>query len=202
MSSAELHYRPHATVARLISDVLSPPVLAAPGLMLAAWYCHDPRGIGYAALYFVAAVMTPVLYVVWMVRSGQIEDFHLPIRADRTRPFLVSVICGAVAWIVLEQIGAPRDFLVPILALLTQTLVLFAITLWWQVSIHTATTAGVVTFAVIACGPQSSVLFLLVPLVAWARIYLGRHTLAQTVAGSIVGCGCFALLPALRSLGW
>jgi len=28
---------------------------------------------------------------------------------------------------------------------------------------------------------------LLVPLVAWARVKLGAHTIAQTVAGSVVG---------------
>jgi hypothetical protein len=41
-----------------------------------------------------------------------------------------------------------------------------------------------------------------VPLVMWARLYLGRHTLAQTIAGACLGCASFATLFALRGIAW
>ena len=200
MMIEQVTYRPHAAIARVLSDVLSPPVLAVPGLILAAWMCHDSRAIGYALCYLLVAVVAPLLYVVWMFKTGRINDIHLPNRSDRTLPFLINLLGGAAAVALLVQLGAPGDFLAPILALLAQTLLLFAITLLWQVSIHTATVAGVAMLSVMALGEGCALLFLLVPLVAWARIYLGRHTIAQTVVGAAIGVSCFALVPALRML--
>jgi membrane-associated phospholipid phosphatase len=43
---------------------------------------------------------------------------------------------------------------------------------------------------------------LLVPVVMWARLYLKRHTLAQTVAGAALGCGAFATLFMLHGIAW
>jgi membrane-associated phospholipid phosphatase len=36
-------------------------------------------------------------------------------------------------------------------------------------------------------GPAALVIAALIPLVAWARIALGRHTLGQAIAGALVG---------------
>lgn len=198
MSTGHTTYRPLASLARAISDVLSPPVVAVPGLMLAAWMSESSHAIGFALCYLLVAVVTPMLYVVWLLKSGRIDDIHLPNRSDRTGPFVVNLLGGGVAVALLVQLGAPSDFLAPILALLAQTLVLFAITILWQVSIHTATVGGVAMLAVMAFGEAYAISFLLLPLVAWARIYLGRHTLAQTIVGAAIGVSCFAVVPALR----
>ena len=96
----------------------------------------------------------------------------------------------------------PAAFMAPLFALLAEIFLLFAITLVWQVSVHTATTAGLVTFACLAFGPIAACWTLLIPLVAWARIYLRRHTLAQTLAGAFLGSSCFLALFALRGIVW
>ena len=178
--------RPGVALARMISDVFSPPVLAVPALLIGVW-ASEAGTYRFAVLFFLLAVLAPVLYVVWLLKSGRIADFHLPDRRDRLGPFLVFLACGLAALSLLVYLGAPASFVAPIIALLFQTLVLFLITLAWQVSIHTASTAGLVTFAVLAIGVGAAVLFLLVPLVGWARIYLRRHTVAQTTAGALVG---------------
>jgi membrane-associated phospholipid phosphatase len=106
------------------------------------------------------------------------------------------------AWLLILVMGAPLDFVAPVLALLLQTLLLFLITLVWQVSVHTAVTASLVTFICLVVGPGALLLIGLIPLVAWARLYLGRHTVAQTVVGACVGSSCFAILFALRGIAW
>jgi membrane-associated phospholipid phosphatase len=104
--------------------------------------------------------------------------------------------------VLLVVLGAPATFLAPVGTALVQTLVLFAITLVWQISIHTSVTAGLVTFAILALGGGGLILAPLVPLVAWARLHLGRHTVSQTVAGALLGVATFATLFALRGLVW
>ncbi len=191
-----------ANFARAVSDVFSPPVMAVPALAVGAWASHSQGTYWYALLYFSIAVVLPVFYVAWAIHSGRIADFHMSNRHERVAPFVVSLICGLSAWILLVALGAPRDFVAPVLALLLQTLLLFLITLVWQVSVHTAVTASLVTYTCLVVGPPAMLLIGLIPLVAWARLYLGRHTMAQTVVGACVGSSCFAILFALHGIAW
>jgi membrane-associated phospholipid phosphatase len=191
-----------ANFARAISDIFSPPVVAVPALAVGAWASHTQGTYWYALLYFCIAVLLPVGYVVWAIRTGRIADFHMCNRRERVAPFVVSLICGLAAWLLILVMGAPLDFVAPVLALLLQTLLLFLITLVWQVSVHTAVTASLVTFICLVVGPGALLLIGLIPLVAWARLYLGRHTVAQTVVGACVGSSCFAILFALRGIAW
>ena len=189
-------------LARAISDMFSPPVAALPALCLGVWASHDRRTGWFALAYFLIAVGLPTLYVAWEVRMGRITDFHMSKRSERVGPFVVSLGCGMAAWILCWGLGAPKDFVAPVLALLLQTLVLFVITLFWQISVHTAVTASLVTFAFMVVGPLAASFFLLVPLVAWARVYLGRHTVPQTIVGALVGVSCFVVLFALHGTAW
>jgi membrane-associated phospholipid phosphatase len=194
---------PRATlVARSVSDLCSPAALALPCLLLGVWACDVPGTIWYALLYFAIAIPLPLAYVVWLVKSGRVRDFHLPNRRDRVGPFAVSLTAALGAVAALVYFGAPAGFLAPILAVFAQTFMLFLVTLAWQISIHTATTAGLATFAALALGGEAVLLAALVPLVAWARIHLGRHTPAQVTAGALLGCATFIALYALRGLAW
>jgi membrane-associated phospholipid phosphatase len=191
-----------ANFARVISDVSSPPAIAILALAIGGWASHSPGIYRYALAYFCIAVLLPVVYVVWAIRAGRIGDFHLSNRRERVAPFVVSLVCGLSAWIVLIATGAPRGFAAFVLAMLFQTLLLFLITLVWQVSVHTAGAAGLVTFVCLVVGPAAMLLIGVVPLVAWSRLYLGRHTLAQAVVGALVGSSCFTILFALHGIAW
>jgi membrane-associated phospholipid phosphatase len=189
-------------VARVISDVLSPAALAVPGLMLGVWASGDPSTFRYALLYFAFAVPVPMLYVIWLLKTGRVADIHLPNRHERVGPFAVASAAALAGVVALVFIGAPAVFVAPIIAALIQTLLLFAITLAWQISIHTSTSAGLATFAALSIGGGAILFSLLVPIVMWARLYLKRHTLAQTLAGAALGCGSFAGLFLLQGIAW
>jgi hypothetical protein len=189
-------------LARVVSDIFSPAVMALPCLMLCVWNSALPGTIWYALVYFLVAVPLPLAYVAWLVKSGRVSDFHLPQRRDRTGPFVVSLAGALGALALLFYFRAPAAFLAPILAAFMQTFLLFLITLVWQISVHTATTAGLVTFAILALGSEASAVALLVPLVAWARVHLGRHTVLQAIVGALVGAATFITLFALRGTAW
>ena len=189
-------------VARAISDICSPAALALPCLLLAVWVSGTPGTIWYALLYFAVAIPVPLVYVVWLVRTGRVPDFHLPRRSDRTGPFAVSLASALVAVGLLIYFDAPSALLAPIVAVFVQTFLLFAVTLVWQISVHTATTAGLTAFAILSLGSGATALVALVPTVTWARLHLGRHTIAQCVAGAVLGSGTFATLFALRGVAW
>lgn len=74
-----------------------------------------------------------------------------------------------------------------------------AITLVWKISVHVGVVAGIIAVFTLLFGWQALVLAPLVALVAWARVALGDHTPAQTVAGgllgALVGASTFRFLP-------
>ena len=188
--------------ARAISDIFSPAGLAIPCVLMGVLSCSEPGAYRFAILYSLIAIPLPVIYVIWLVKSGRVSDFHLPNRRDRYIPFAVSIGAATSALMLLVYYGAPPEFMAPVLAALVLTAVMFIVTLGWQISIHTSTTSGLVTFAALAFGGPALLLLLLVPLVMWARLYLGRHTVAQTLAGAALGSVVFTTMFALRGIIW
>jgi membrane-associated phospholipid phosphatase len=189
-------------VARLVSDASSPAVLSVPCLGLGVLVSDVPGTWRFAVLYFACAIPAPLVYLVWLLKTGRVTDFHLPKRSDRTGPFVAALGSALVALGSLFYFGAPAAFVAPVLTAFAQTLALFLITLAWQISVHTATTAAFATFAILGLGGASVLAAPLVPLVIWARLYLRRHTLAQCMAGAVLGCAAFATLFALRGVVW
>ena len=194
--------RPWTMAARVISDLFSPAAVAIPCILLCVLASDVPGTYWYGLLYFAIAIPLPVAYVVWLVQSGRVADFHLPDRRDRAVPFAITIICALSALAVLMWLRAPSAIMAPIIAALGQTALLFLITLVWQISIHASTTTALVTFAVLALGTEATVLAVLIPVVGWARIHLGRHNMTQILAGALVGLLCFGSLFVLRGIVW
>jgi len=189
-------------VARIISDLFSPAVTGIPFLVLAVMGSALSGTYRFAVLYFLVAVPPPVIFVIWLVKTGRVIDFHLPARQERIGPFVVCLCSAACAILLICYLGAPREFVVAILAAFIQTFALFLVTLRWQISIHTATVAGLATFAILTLGNDALISLLLIPAVAWARIYLGRHTFVQTIAGALLGLLTFMAMFGLHGRMW
>jgi len=182
--------------ARVISDLLSPPIVWAVMVFPIAFHYATSRSqaLLWALTYGILVCLLPIVYIAWMVHQGRITDVHMKERAERIRPFAVSILCSLLAWQILHLMGAPP--ILPLVAgvTLVQMAVMTLITLVWQISMHTMS----ITVAVIATGyvfgPASALAVSpLVPLVGAARLKLNRHTPAQVIGGTIIG----ALIPLL-----
>jgi membrane-associated phospholipid phosphatase len=78
--------------------------------------------------------------------------------------------------------------------------VLAAITTVWKISIHCAVASGSVTILALTYGPLVLGGYLLVGLLGWARVAVKDHSVAQVVAGSVLGAAAAAVAYAL--LAW
>jgi membrane-associated phospholipid phosphatase len=65
--------------------------------------------------------------------------------------------------------------------------VCLVITRWWKVSVHATVAGGAVAMVTFLYGPWLLTLALLVALVCWARVVVEDHTVAQVVAGAVLG---------------
>ncbi|MBA7667647.1 hypothetical protein ES703_75744 [subsurface metagenome] len=69
---------------------------------------------------------------------------------------------------------------------LAAIIVFMSINLLWKISIHTAFAAGSVTVLTLLYGSVGALTVMLVPPIAWARIELEHHSLAQAVTGALL----------------
>ncbi|NJN96605.1 MAG: hypothetical protein HC875_22085 [Anaerolineales bacterium] len=174
-------------LARWISNLGSPPLLATVGIALSVSTIGTVSAWLWAVFYIVLAVSLPAAYVLWLVKRGEVTDFDLRLREQRLRPFLATLASTLIAWLVLYWGHAP--YLLTILAGAgwVQIALLLGITLHWKISAHCATAAGFIVFTLALLGSAAAPLILVLPLIAWARIRLHRHDLPQTIAGSLMG---------------
>ncbi|MFN8452188.1 MAG: hypothetical protein U0521_27230 [Anaerolineae bacterium] len=182
--------------ARLISDILSPPVIWGALAFPIAFRAADTReqALAWALTYTIMVCLLPAVYIGYMVWRGHITDVHMEVRKERIRPFIVSLVGTTIAWWMLRLMGAPP--LLPNFALVSLILLgaMLLVTLVWQISMHSMsiTCAVVATGALYGLGP-ALLLSPLIPVVGAARLKLRRHTLAEVVAGVVLG-GCLTVL--------
>lgn len=187
-------------VASLISNVGSPPVVTSVTVMLMAFKIAGSVAWIWGTIYVSLAILIPFLYVIWSVTRGEITDIHIRSREQRRRPLLVALICAGVGWLVLALGAAPTAMTVVAAAIWLQTVVVFFITLRWKISVHTAAAASGATLAWTFLGTVLPFL-LVVPLIAWSRVRLRRHTLPQTLAGVLLGSTVFFVATTLAPIG-
>jgi membrane-associated phospholipid phosphatase len=72
-------------------------------------------------------------------------------------------------------------------AFVLQAALFLLITLRWKISLHSAAASNLAVIGWLTVGLNGLALALIIPVVAWARVHLRRHTLAQTVGGALLG---------------
>jgi membrane-associated phospholipid phosphatase len=180
-------------LARWISNIFSPPVFGFAGLLLVAQIQQSLSGWLWVLSYVGVAVLLPALYVVWLLHTKQITDFHIKLRQQRLRPMLVMVVCSLLAWGMMLIGSAP--IMLQTIAIMGAVLitVLLLVTLRWKISGHATAVSAFAALCLSLWGTVALPFLLLVPTVIWARIALKRHSLAQTIAGTALG-GLFVIL--------
>jgi len=145
-------------------------------------------GVGAIALVSIAA---PILLLRRELRRGAISDWHISDRRERLQPVpvLASLAAAILPLGLLLTLDGPRLLLVAFQSALLLVLLNHVITIGWKISQHVASIAASTTLITATLGIGAAPLLLLVPLVAWARVKVGAHTVAQTVMGGVVGAG-------------
>ena len=181
-------------LARGISHLLCPPVVAWAGVLLVAAIQPSMKGWVCAIAYTLIAILGPLIFLFGLLHRGRISDLDVTQRGERPIPFMVA-LCGCIiAWLCLYAVGAPTLLIRFAGAHMSIMALIFVITLFWKISVHSAGIAGVATLAASLLGGLQVLALTSVILVGWSRIRLGRHTFGQVVAGGILGSLIFILL--------
>ena len=165
-----------------------------------------PNGLQTAFTFVVFGISCciPLLLILLLKYLGVVDDYALNGRKERTLPYLISAIClGCTAWFMASR-GAPvwvtMFFTGGAIAAVINTL----INLKWKISAHAAGISGLIALLIrlekdMAVEPQLFVWLLITigvaGLLGSARVWLGRHTVWQVLAGYLVGfCSVFFMM--------
>lgn len=196
-------------ISSVLSVVLLPLFMPVYGLIFAFGLSIldiAPMGMRMAFTLIVAAIdiVLPMTLILIMKKMGIINDVGLNNRQERFIPYLITALCfGGTAWFMAVK-GAPLWLSLFFAGGALATLVNTVINFWWKISAHAAGIAGVVALLIRIerdGSPEPELMFWLVLTIALAgllgsaRIWLGRHTVWQVLAGFVVGfCSVFFLI--------
>jgi len=174
---------------RVLSDILSPPVLAAFAFGVICYnVCFD---IGQAIRVFGVCLffqtLLPIAYLFALYRKKRTSDLHISRREERTFVFLLTIasyLCGALT---LKLLGAPETVIVFMATSAVLILLVTIINRFIKISLHLVGAGGYLTGIFLVCGPHTYFLELLVPILSWVRVRSGAHTKGEVLAGIFVG---------------
>jgi hypothetical protein len=135
----------------------------------------------------VCGAGVPFLFVFRLWRQGRISDLHVAIREQRGRPFIATLVSGAVGVGLLYAVRAPRQLVALGCVYLAIGLALTLVSLRWKISVHVAVLATCLVALALIGFPSALYALLSLPLVLWARVYRQKHTLAQGLAPALLG---------------
>ena len=176
------------TLARLVSNILNPFVVAVTALALVAFQATATAADAFLWIAFSIAisVLPVVVVVIFLVRRKKLDGFFSNPREQRNSVYLLASVLGIIDCALYWYLHAPRLLSVLFTAGLIAVIIFMAINYYWKISLHTAFVTGAVVVLVIIFGWKALFAVALIPLVAWSRIVLKQHTMPQVIAGGLL----------------
>lgn len=182
--------------ARLYSNIVSPPtIFAVLGLALAWHELPLLPGFLWAAVYGLIVSLAPIIFVLYLLRTGRIKELHMSNTRERHLPYLTAVLCAALAYGLIIWFDGPALLRCFSLFNVIELAALGLINIFWLISIHaTGIMAAFVIVGLVFGWTASLIVIPFVISVCWIRLYLKRHTPAQVTAGLLLGIASVLVL--------
>lgn len=189
MSSKALHHPVATRLAVLLTEIFAPVVLIFALLIVVAVRATGDflQGVvvGGVAAFFAGGL--PYAILLLGIRRGRLTGRHLPEREERPAIMVVGLLSVSVGLAFMTWLDAPRTVYALVVAMVAGVAVALAISSFWKISIHTACASGTVAVLVAVFGWPMLLLLPLVLAIAWARVVLRDHTIAEVSVGAVVG---------------
>ena len=191
-------------ISQILSALFSPLLVPTYGMILASFLsvlAVLPVRVLWTtvAITFVITCMLPATGILALYKTGVVKDPGLNSRGERFIPYALAMLCylgcayflyraAAPSWLSLFYVGGAA-------AIAVNTLV----NVKWKISAHAAAVGGLVALlfrlaashqAIYGMNIWISCGVIVAGMVMTARVYLGRHTLLQVLAGVANGFLC------------
>ena len=175
-------------LASLTSGVLNPFLVSVVVILLLSFESASSvsDAVKWLLIFVTVSILPVFLVIIYLAHNDKLEGIFINVRGERHKIYLLAVCSIVAGCILLLNLGAPMVLVASLVAGLSAVFVFMCINLLWKISIRTAFMAASVAVLTIVYGSVGVLAVMLVPPVAWARIEMKHHSLAQTIAGALL----------------
>lgn len=170
-------------------ELLSIPILVVPVTVIILWLLVDSSSTSqrWFLVFFLNVVFLPLFSVVWLERRKFISDLDLRSRHERLAFLGLMVLVSLVNFLNSQVLSAPKVIQVLNLLVLVLVVLMAVISPFWKISGHLLVLTSVIAVAFLIKGTLALFWGLLLPIVAFHRLYYKHHTIFQVLAGFLLG---------------
>ncbi|MCE1253059.1 MAG: phosphatase PAP2 family protein [Anaerolineae bacterium] len=180
-------------VARFVSNVFCPPALAIYGILVVAATLATPAAWFWSGFEVFFGLVPSVGFILFQLKRGQVSDFEIYHREQRRGSYIFTLLSTSASIFIMWLFAAPILIISLLVAVILQVGLMFMINTRWKISAHASSMALFVTLLVFLYGRTLLPVTVGIPLMIWSRVSLRRHTLMQTIAGSLLGISILTL---------
>lgn len=175
-------------LARILSTIFN-PFLTALALFVILSHVRARSTDEFWWLLFLSTFFTslgPMLFIFWLYATDRISDLDMSVREEREKVFGVFVIFYLLGTATLWLTHSPKLLIASLAGYTLATAVVQYITRYWKISTHAVGITAPLVALSLLYGRQPLPFLVLIPMVCWARVYLGAHTIGQVIAGVLL----------------
>ena len=173
----------------IISYILHPMVVSS----FTFWFIiyetglslENPDFIFFLSFFFSTAL--PIITVLAFIRMNLVKDLDASRKSERLLPMALGALFFLIGFIVLRQLDSPKIIQGVMFCGIINTIIVWLITKYWKISIHTVSMAsGIVIFWILGYKYIIQMSIILI-LTVFSRLITNSHTLSQTIVGVLIG---------------
>lgn len=180
----------------LISRLFEPLLISIVLLSMVFYRAQVPTPtlVYQSLVILVFMVIIPVGLLLRALKKKTISNWDISNRKERVGALAVflGIFVIGTGLLSLFSVSSITQFFLYLFVVL---LMFFLITTFYKMSGHLTVFSLFITYLYHVVGGYSVLLFLLLPLLAWSRVVLKRHTVSQVITGTIFGitCACIGI---------
>lgn len=176
------------TSAKFISILFHPAVIsiATPFILI---FLVEHK-VSYSFLWFfypLIFVGIVVLFTLYGMKIKMFSDFDVTKRKERKPLYFFVIILSLVYLILLLLFHGPKSLMFLGVGVLVGALIFELVNRRFKASVHVAAVSAFFCVLALLYGGFFFLFLLLIPLIAWSRIHLKRHTYSEAIIGGTVG---------------
>lgn len=174
--------------AKFISFILNPLIILVPvPYFLVLKTTGNQDYAFFWTIFTLIFLLFFFLFVLIGIEKKIFSDFDISKRTQRFFLYTFAISLSSVYTVFLYFLKAPEVLFLAVIGLILGLVSIETINKITKASVHVATMAAFSTSFILTYGLVFLPVFLLVPLVAWARLVGHNHTRRQVVIGGVLG---------------
>ena len=175
-------------IAQFISSVVNPLlILAVLPYLLVIKATGDASKAYFWTVFSLVFIFIVAVFILIGVEKKYFSDLDVSNRKQRPLLYYFAIATAAVYLGFLYFLKAPEILFIALFGVFFGLISMEFINRITKASLHTATVSAFTTALTLGFGPIYLFSFILIPIVAWARIKTHNHTKRQTLIGSCMG---------------